>query len=61
MQELQMSTAAAREPARSALMCEDFAPYLRHVIDGDTKSVSSKQILNIDQPGVTARPFKGKK
>jgi hypothetical protein len=56
-----MSSATARKPARSSLMCEDFVCYFKDVIDTHSKSFSSQQILNIDDSGVTTRSFKGKK
>jgi hypothetical protein len=55
-----MSTTTTREPARSALMCEDFAGRLRDVIKSHAKCFSPKQVLNIDESGVTARVLKRK-
>jgi hypothetical protein len=61
VQELETSIATAIKPARSTLMCEDFACCARDVTDALSKCVSPKQILNMDESGVTAGPFKGKK
>jgi hypothetical protein len=55
---LQASTAMAREPARSPLICEDFVHYIRDVIDALSKCVSPKPNTNMDDSEVTARPFK---
>jgi hypothetical protein len=60
MQECDVSTLRVRELAQNALMREDFARYFMNVIDTLSKSVSLKQILNMNEPGVTARSFKGK-
>jgi hypothetical protein len=61
VQELQVSRATAREHARSSLACEDFVSYFMDIVDALSKYVFPKQILNMDESGVTARPFKGKK
>jgi hypothetical protein len=42
-------------------MCEGFARYFRDAADALSKYISLKQILNMGESGVTARPFKGKK
>jgi hypothetical protein len=61
LQELHISTVTAREPDRSALTCEDFVRYFRDVVDALSKCFSPKQRVNMDESGVTAWPFKGKK
>jgi hypothetical protein len=50
-----------REPAQGTLVCEDFARYFKNVIDALSKCISPKQMLNMDESGVTARRFEGKK
>jgi hypothetical protein len=39
-------------------MCEDLVHYFRDVVDALSKSIFPKQILNMNESGVTARPFK---
>jgi hypothetical protein len=56
-----MNMDTAGESARSALMCEDSTLYSRGVIDAFLKCAAPKQIVNMDESGVTAEPFNGKK
>jgi hypothetical protein len=42
-------------------MCEDFARYFKDVIDTLLEYFSPTRIFDMDESGVTARPFKGKK
>jgi hypothetical protein len=56
-----VSPATAREAARGIMMCQGLVRYFSDVIGAMSKRFSPKQILNLDEPGVTAPTFKGQK
>jgi hypothetical protein len=43
-----------------ALICEDFAPYFKDIVDDLLKCISPEQSLIMDESGVTPRPFQEK-
>jgi hypothetical protein len=51
----------AQEPARTAVQSEHVAEYFSTVFAALSRCVTPRQILNMDESGVTARPFKGRK
>jgi hypothetical protein len=53
-----MSAVSAKERARSHSSCQDFNCSFSAVIKVLLKCNSPKQILNTEESGVTARPFK---